>query len=366
MKPKNPLYVVNAAAMKYLRTIAPVGKTGKQLRKIPNPPGFESSDLLFGKQYGKQPLNVEVGVPLATINQIRPIPIQRTIDQSRKNHVIGYLSGDGYCDQTANVVVSAILPNGKEYLIDGNTRVAVWQDERIKAVETGVPSEINIPTFINKIVYPVKDMAAMELLYYTFDNKNAVETVKDKLGGAMESLSLEDKSFALPFKNTIIQRRNWKRMMQAVAKEVPETLQDDVSEERALIRMFHPELAIINARATFGNALGGEAVGQMSAMLYRARGNTSEQRNIMDFWNKVGNRTGDFTENGMKNGVAHLQAEYDKSNTKRRYQHKSTHRLHMFGLQDYYYNLQKNGQLTKKKCGFTDTALNNVLSRYFK
>lgn len=360
MKEQTLLYTPNPQVAKYLEAIRPLDRHSKyKPKRHPQIPKTATPALLYNKHIKTGSVTVEKNVLLETANAIPQFSEQRTIDDARLKKVYSYLKCDTYCSLSARTIIVAQYPDGSREIVDGNTRRELWHNERVKANETGIPSKIDIPKDVNLIIYHVKDHDEAVLLYFTFDNKNAHETVPDKIGGAMESLGIE-------FENPLLTLRKWKRMVQEIVRWIPESIDVGASEERAYIEFFEPELKQIDAAIEFNQALGNEVVGIMTGMLYVSRNNKARCRRILQFFNHVGCKTGDYAANGKKNAVTFMISEYDKANIGRRYHFKSTHRNQMFGLWTYYFNDWEKEVLRSQKCPLNDKSLAAIIKTYFK
>lgn len=84
---------------------------------------------------------------------------------------------------THQFVFACELPNGKLVKLDGHTRALLWERGQ-------VPSPGNVIVAI----VPAKDLAHAEELYKTFDSRDALETMRDKVSGAFHRFGFEPQS----------------------------------------------------------------------------------------------------------------------------------------------------------------------------
>lgn len=109
---------------------------------------------------------------------VKDNPIQRDTERhaAKAKHLLTPLP-------THNIVFMARLPNGEQYKLDGHTRALMWQRGQI-------PS----PVILDVNVIECKDKAQIEELYKTFDSREALETMRDKVSGAFHRYGFEPQS----------------------------------------------------------------------------------------------------------------------------------------------------------------------------
>lgn len=324
-------YTVDEKTLKWLAAIQPVGKKRTyKPKKVPKLPKNSNRELMFSEG-DLTDITIERKY-FAAVNQIPQIGVQRPLVQRRLNKFLSYAENQqAYSHYSGRSVVAIRYPTGQMFLIDGNTRIAQWHNERVKAIESGTPSKIDLPEYINLFIFNVKNIKEAEQLYYTFDNKNATESVPDKLGGAVDSIGRK-------WNNPVLISNRFKTGLKQVAKLIKNKPITDICEERGLLKLFINQLDFINDYAKFQtNLLGFEVVAYMAIMLYKHKNDAAECDNILNFFNSVGCGYNDLSKNGKKNAVTLMMREYDKSNSRRVFPHKSAFRQEMFGLWVQYY-----------------------------
>lgn len=80
-------------------------------------------------------------------------------------------------------VFACELPNGKLVKLDGHTRALLWSRGQVPH-----PGHVDIG------IVPAKDLAHAEELYKTFDSRDALETMRDKVSGAFHRFGFEPQS----------------------------------------------------------------------------------------------------------------------------------------------------------------------------
>lgn len=94
------------------------------------------------------------------------------ISRGRADHLL-------HPNQKHREVAMAILPDGREYKIDGHTRTALWRTRRIRP-----PAQILVD------VYDCQDVQAAMKLYDLFDNTGATEIGSDRVTGAFREAGI--------------------------------------------------------------------------------------------------------------------------------------------------------------------------------
>lgn len=110
--------------------------------------------------------------------EVEDNPIQRDTERhaAKAKHLLTPLPTHAF-------VFAARLPNGKMIKLDGHTRALMWKRGQI-------PS----PLILDVGIIEVKDKAAAEELYKTFDSRDALETMRDKVSGAFHRYGFEPQS----------------------------------------------------------------------------------------------------------------------------------------------------------------------------
>lgn len=103
-------------------------------------------------------------------------PIQRDTERhaAKAKHLLTPIATHG-------IVFAAELPSGKLIKLDGHTRALMW-----KRGDVLPPAQL-----ITVNVIPVENRGEAEVLYKTFDNSVAMETLRDKVTGGFNRFGLE-------------------------------------------------------------------------------------------------------------------------------------------------------------------------------
>ena len=117
-------------------------------------------------------------------------PIQRDTERhaAKAKHLLTPLP-------THYFVFAAELPGGTLIKLDGHTRALMWK-------RGDIPYPLDGKVTVG--IVPVKTRAEAEVMYKTFDSKDALETMRDKVSGAFNRFGFEPKS-ALMQQGNIVQ-----------------------------------------------------------------------------------------------------------------------------------------------------------------
>lgn len=207
-------------------------------------------------------------------------PIQRDTERhaAKAKHLLTPLP-------THSFVFAAQLPNGKLIKLDGHTRALMWKRGQIVS-----------PVIVEVGVVPVKDRAHAEELYKTFDSREALETVRDKVSGAFNRFGFDPQSGLLQAGNLTHALRVAWRVLQGYSAA---SVSNKTSSESAIhlvnkadvytmIKEFNYELGALDG---YGLGQGQASSGIVAAFIlsYRRYGHK-----ITPFW------TGVFGNSGSK------------------------------------------------------------------
>lgn len=202
--------------------------------------------------------------------KVKDNPIQRDTEKhaAKARHLEDF-------SPTHAVVYAAKLPSGDLVKLDGHTRSYMWSKKQITAPDT-----------IEVIVFPVASMGEAEALYKTFDAKEAMETVQDKVSGGLHAIKLDPNS-------GLLQRGSIGTALKvawAIHKNLPNStrLKQSGYDLYRAIRDFVPELAFLD-RLGIGPTRVTSAVVAAIIVSYRRHGDAVEP-----FW------TGVFSDGGRK------------------------------------------------------------------
>jgi hypothetical protein len=109
---------------------------------------------------------------------VKDNPIQRDTERhaARAKHLLNP-------KDTHAAVSAAELPDGTLIKLDGHTRALLW-----------ARNQVTPPAAVTVTIYPVKNLAGAEDLYKTFDAKEAMETMADKITGGYHRAGFKPES----------------------------------------------------------------------------------------------------------------------------------------------------------------------------
>lgn len=130
--------------------------------------------------------------------------------------------------QTHAVVSMAILPDGREFKLDGHTRSYMWQHGMVTPPKT-----------LTVTLFYCATIAEVTTLYSTFDSASAVEKAPDRVFGAYREHGFEFKSPLLKSRKIVSALRNAYRLMHGHSNE-------SSNDDHAIIGYFANELQLID------------------------------------------------------------------------------------------------------------------------
>lgn len=366
-------HVIDKKALDYVNAIKPIGKVNKKVKV---------SDAIFSKPYPKAPKSTVLfntllpthnsymlnDIHLAVVSKIPQPKKQRVLDDKRVAKLMLYLAKpEKVAVASLRIIkVCKVLSDNSCWILDGNTRLEIWHRERLKAVMTGVESKIYLPETVNLEVLEVETLEDMKKLYSTFNNKNAQETTKDLMGGAIIELGHGEW-----LENPALCKHDWKQSIQNIREfaGLPKAKNSE-SEEEYLITQFKQELQLINDKLVMESKLNNSFIMAAVGLLYGARGNNAEITKIIQYLTLIALDEGDITR-GRKDAIYFVTYEYSKARSKREaYFPKSTAKSQIpgavFGFWVYYYVQWKNQSREKKVTDTSELKLSALGRKYLK
>lgn len=133
------------------------------------------------KKYGRGSY-IQYNLPLIDICQIPSNPIQCNTSDNAKRWLI---QRDRKYRPTHRLLHVGVLPNGMCYLLDGHTRIFMWQHDMLD-----LPPDM----CVDMDIIGCADMKEIEERYREFDNIDAAKDSKDYLASAYNKFGLNPKS----------------------------------------------------------------------------------------------------------------------------------------------------------------------------
>lgn len=194
MKKEVPVVLHTPKQKEYIKNLSIPGRQGQyQYRPIRKLTKFAKSQVPKNLFDSMDDVVVRIEqLSLKTLCGANCIGIQRDVEL-HKGKLLDYLKGNTVNFSTMTTISVAYIRETDEYLIiDGNTRIALLRDELIREIDELKLRRFKIPEYLNAIVHEYATQELAEQAYKTYDNTNAVESVKQKLQGVLYSYGHTD------------------------------------------------------------------------------------------------------------------------------------------------------------------------------
>lgn len=340
--------------LKILEESAPIGKAGTP-RAVIKPFPKEITQFLSSEKT-KVPEIKEITIQ--ELFNISPITIQRgTETRLKKNRK--YLSDDvAYCMETGRMFTAVRYPDGSKEIIDGNTRVANYQNELMRCIETGKPPRFEIPATVVLTTHEQNSVEEAMILYLTFDNASASEKPQEKMQGVKDVLGIA-------FKKDYLEKVNYKTGLKLAASKIPGcNIETIPNEEYGLMKEFRDELEYMDEHSEFDDSpIGGDDIAVLAGMMRKYRKSPIMLEKIMTLANKVfsPNSSGCIVmPNGGKNAASFLRDEYYNTKKHQRFGHRSAYRPELMGFWVHYLNESEGDKIIPRATNKSDGILTDI------
>jgi hypothetical protein len=188
MKSETPIVLRTAAERRYIESLPiPQRQGAYKCQPVKRLSAFNKNKLPKNLFNSMDSVKLEVKqLSLLDLCTIPCIDIQRDVEMHKGNLLTYLLSKDDVSLSTmSNIQLAYIEETGEYVIVDGNTRIALCRDELIREIKDHKDRRFSIPEYFNATIHHFKTQEDAKQAYKTYDNSNAVESVRQKLGGAL-------------------------------------------------------------------------------------------------------------------------------------------------------------------------------------